>query len=84
MFYKTIVTGLTSLCLLTLLSGCASAPAQTPLAPPLALLQDCLHPDVPVVTNGDLLRLLRAYEGSLDACNIDKRALREWAEKAAP
>ena len=84
MFSKTTVTGLTSLCLLALLTGCASAPQLTALAPPQALLQDCPHPDLPVATNGDLLRLLRGYEAALDACNIDKRALREWAEKVAP
>lgn len=84
MFYKTTALGLTSLCLLALLTGCASAPQLTALAPPQTLLQDCPHPDLPVATNGDLLRLLRAYEAVVEACNIDKRALREWAEKVHP
>jgi hypothetical protein len=51
------------------------------LPPPLALLQDCPHPNTLVATNGDLLRLLRAYEAALGACNIDKQALREWAKE---
>lgn len=84
MFSKTTALGLTSLCLLALLTGCASAPQLTALAPPQPLLQDCPHPDLPVATNGDLLRLLRAYEATVEACNIDKRALREWAKKVSP
>ena len=81
MFSKTTVIGLTSLCLMASLTGCASATKLTVLPPPLALLQDCPHPNTLVVTNGDLLRLLRAYEAALDACNIDKQALREWAKE---
>jgi len=75
--------GLTSLCLLALLSGCATAPPVTLIQrekPPAHLLLDCPLPAQEFRTNADLLAHILALRGSLRGCNDDKAALREWAE----
>lgn len=70
-------TGLTSLCLATLLTGCVSIP--TPRAEYLA---DCSisYPPDRTLTNGDVVRLAEEREFDVRRCNLDKAALRAWFE----
>jgi hypothetical protein len=48
--------------------------------PPLELIRDCPHPELQVRVNSDLAEGILAYRDSLSKCNIDKQALREWAD----
>ena len=80
MFSNKTVIGLTLLSLTLLLSGCATTATQR-VTPPAHLLADCPYPDPgPVVSNGDLIRLLPQWRQALDNCNADKAGLRAWAE----
>jgi hypothetical protein len=49
--------------------------------PPVELLADCPHVVEAYQTNGQLAQTILAYRDSLVKCNIDKQALREWAEQ---
>ena len=64
------------------LAGCASAPIVTTVReqPPVELIQDCPQPLLDVATNGGLARSIQALKGALSLCNLDKQALRKWAE----
>lgn len=70
--------------LLTLCAGCARTPVievQTvKQLPPAHLLLPCPHPEIPtqlsIVT--DTIELLLDYQAALNACNADKRALRQF------
>lgn len=44
------------------------------------LLRHCPEPIVSVRTNGELAQALQSTRAALALCNIDKAALREWAE----
>ena len=77
-----VPSGLLSLCLLVLLSGCATPINDTP---PSYLLEDCVAVRVNAATNADLLDIIDNQRRALRACNDDKAALREWAaSKEAP
>lgn len=54
------------------------------LAPPPQLLADCPAPARPGPTIGDALDYIPRLRGALEACNLDKRALRAWVRGAAP
>jgi len=74
---KTIAAGLASLCLLSLLSGCAScpesAPAQVITACPTPHLEPTPYPVLTGTDNAALLRLVADYEAALRKCNADKQ-----------
>lgn len=68
--------------LLGLLVGC-SAPLKTiRLLPPNELVQDCIAPEVVAGTNKDLANSIILLGDALELCNIDKKALRDWANKS--
>lgn len=78
--WRSIGTGLTSLCLMTLL-GCSMVP-QGPLALPNEALyaQDIPEPPTPQpLTNGGLAALVVDLREALGIANADRAALREWA-----
>ena len=58
------------------LAGCATGAHRYP---PDSLLQDCLRPKVDVSTNAGLAEGVLDYDEALRLCNLDKKALREWA-----
>ena len=68
------------------LAGCArdvvTVREPVPLAPPLALLEDCPEPLPFYTTNGELLDWALDLRASLRACNADKAALRLWRSSA--
>lgn len=78
---KIALTGLLSL----FLTACA-LPSPTVIdrpvkvQPPEELLAECPVPGVPnPLLNGQLAELLLATRSSLESCNLDKKALREWS-----
>ena len=88
-------SGLTSLCLLLLLTGCARGKALALLLPcallagcvsvpkpPAEYLADCsiTYPPDRELTNGDVVVLAEEREFDTRRCNLDKRALRAWYE----
>lgn len=74
---------LTSLLAVALLAGCASTvPKLAPALPPVDLMQDCPVPVTGKATNGELVRAREALVGAIKDCNLDKKALRDWADKA--
>jgi len=84
------MSGLTLFFLLVLLQGCSSSEPQIIRVPyektvvekvyaPEALLEPCYIPDlVAVETNKDLETVAGEAIVSLEACNEDKEAIREW------
>jgi hypothetical protein len=66
--------------LILLLSGCSTVQIVREL-PPVELLADCPNVVEAYQTNGQLALTILAYRDSLVKCNIDKQALREWAEQ---
>lgn len=79
-FTRLPLLGLTSLCLLLFLTGCASTGRTQVLLPPDDLLQDCVADAVEPRTNLDLLRLIQSQRAALAGCNADKAALRAWGQ----
>lgn len=78
-------TGLLSLFLAALLTGCGTTEYVTIVErelPPAHLLQDCPAPAaIRPETNADIIRHLHDWRTALRACNTDKEALRAWAEE---
>lgn len=76
--------GLTLMYLLTfgMLSGCGSTPAlkERAVAPPAQLMQDCVIPARDIQKNSDLVYALMDARDTVALCNIEKAALRKWAE----
>ena len=70
---------LAGLCV-ALLTGCATPQIVRELPPP-ELLRECPAPAVDLRTNGGLALGLLSYHDALKRCNIDKKALRDWAEE---
>lgn len=70
------------LSLLLLLTGCGSCPT-VDRVPPAGLLQDTPAQSWDGVTNEDMLIWCEAQAMALDACNMDKRLLKEWADETA-
>jgi hypothetical protein len=68
-----------------MMAGCQTTgsvqQAEVGIKPPVDLMADCPHPAVSYMTNADLAKAILSYQGALELCNIDKRSLREWAEK---
>ena len=66
-----------------LLTGCATQTQKVLVRelPPPELLRECLHPSIDVETNADLANGIMAYSDALELCNVDKRALQDWANK---
>lgn len=63
------------------LASCASKPTKFAfIPPPQELLRECKAGDVPVLTNGDLIKLIHAGRTALKLCNADKAGLREWVK----
>ena len=78
------MTGLTSLCLLVLLTGCASTERIVVERdkPPAPLLAHCPEPEARLIErNSDLLLSIQDWKHALRNCNIDKEALRIWADQ---
>ena len=62
------------------LVGCnASLPIK--VLPPVELLQDCPESSIDVRTNGGLAAAVPILRHDLKVCNLDKKALRKWAEE---
>lgn len=83
---QTPLSGLISLSLLGLLSGCATSTVTEYLrdVPPAYLLTPCVAPSPLVSTNGELLTYVDALHQTLRSCNDDKTTLREWATSGVP
>lgn len=65
------------------LAGCASQPPKVVnLAPPEALLADCLARKPPLRQNQDLVQYIQELELALASCNVDKGLLRQYLERA--
>lgn len=78
MLSKLSLLGLTSLFLTACGVISAPPPQVVRLAPPTELVQECPIPPRPAnPTNAELARWLNAYHQALEACNEDKRLLRE-------
>lgn len=69
---------LVSLCMVALVGCNASLPIK--VLPPVELLQDCPESSIDVRTNGGLAAAVPILRSDLAKCNIDKAALRAWAE----
>ena len=64
------------------LTGCAINPPKViKLLPPVDLMQDCGKSDVFIAKNKDLAKAYQLRDADLDRCNLDKRALRSWANE---
>ena len=74
---KLLLTGLLALCL----TACAAPSSVIRETPPALLLADCPVPCSVLKTNADLARWALELREALGLCNLDKRALREWAEQ---
>ena len=64
-----------------LLTGCATRVEVVRELPPPELLRECPAPPVDLRTSGGLALGLLSYHDALARCNIDKKALRDWAEE---
>ena len=68
-----------------LLTACGSpllkpAPEVVRILPPAELQQDCPRPAVDMSNNGALLQSLLSCNAQIVKCNLDRAALRTWAE----
>jgi hypothetical protein len=61
------------------LSGCATVVPPAKILPPVELLQDCAEPAQGFKTNGEMAEYLLDLRSALRGCNVDKQALRVWA-----
>lgn len=89
---KNIKNGLILLCLLVLVSACATKPPQVIRVPfketviekvqvPAELLEPCKRADLDTLeTTGDLERVALEAITYLEACDQDKTRIREWQE----
>jgi hypothetical protein len=66
--------------LLVALTGCATRIEYVRELPPPELLEDCKATLSEIKTNGQLAQALLASRDDLAKCNIDKKALRDWAD----
>lgn len=80
MLSKTILAGLLSLSLTAcgVLSKETLVEVPVKAAPPAQLLQDCPLPARTGDDNAALARLSQEQRQALEACNLDKRALRDF------
>jgi PBP1b-binding outer membrane lipoprotein LpoB len=62
------------------LSGCAAAPISGQQPVPEQFLQECVAAKRELRTNGDLSKALLDYREALAACNLDKKAIRDWSD----
>ena len=64
----------------------APAPEVVRILPPAELQQDCPRPAVDMSNNGALLQSLLSCNAQIVKCNLDRAALRTWADtsKAPP
>lgn len=69
-----------SLGALALMAGCGGT-MQVKVLPPVELLQDCAESSITIRTNGDLAKAVPILRQDLRVCNLDKQALRRWAEE---
>jgi hypothetical protein len=74
--FKKLSAGL----LMALLTGCSTVKYVRELPPP-ELLEDCKATLSEIRTNGQLAQAYLDAKNDLALCNIDKRGLREWANK---
>jgi len=83
MLSKTLLSGLTLLSLTACTVPLTRAPETVVvrLRPPSELLQPCPVPKLQGQTNRALAEAYERRGRSLDACNADKAALREWANE---
>ncbi len=64
------------------LAGCAGAPAREQrILPPVDLIQETQAPSGSLTTNRDLANRVLELREALSQCNLDKKALREWADE---
>ncbi len=71
---------LCALFLLVALFGCAAAPILGQQPVPEQFLGECRALEREIRTNGDLAKALQDHKKALTACNLDKRAIREWSD----
>jgi len=69
-----------SLVVLVLMVGCGGT-MQVKVLPPVELLQDCTESNIDIRTNGGLAKAVLTLRQDLKVCNLDKAALRRWAEE---
>jgi hypothetical protein len=65
---------------LLILTGCQTLPPlviEKRVRLPTELLQQCLHPELDLTTNGGLATGILNYQDALDRCNIDKAKIKE-------
>lgn len=74
---KLMRNGLISLSLATCLAACQTTRSVV-IQPDAALLADCPRTAVALAVNADLGRAVLQGREDLDACNVDKRALRAF------
>lgn len=79
MLSKLFLTGLIAPFLLACTTLSPPPPPPVKLLPPVELLQDCPVPHLIGRTNRFLAEGYEARGTALEACNADKKALREWA-----
>lgn len=74
--------GLPALFLLAFLPSCATSQqaAPTQIQPPTAMMLERQGPGCNPKTNNDLLICINQMQEVIDAQNVDKRGLIEWAE----
>jgi hypothetical protein len=61
-------------------ASCAHVTPASRVLPPVELLRDCPHPAGSAATNSSLAEWLLSYRDALRLCNIEKQALRDWAQ----
>lgn len=64
------------------LAGCGTTERLIRERPPFELTADCAKPIIQVKTNRELANSLLTMADALDKCNLDKAAMRRWAEQA--
>jgi hypothetical protein len=64
-----------------LLQACSTAPITGQSPVPEQFLQECRAIQREIRTNADLAKALLDHREALAACNLDKRAIREWSEE---
>ena len=64
----------------SLLMGC-TATLPVKVLPPVELLQDCTESNIDIRTNGGLAKAVPILRQDIKVCNLDKQALRKWAEE---
>lgn len=65
------------------LSGCATAPIPGQQPVPEEFLAPCVAEKRPILVNGDFPRALNDRDRAIEACNLDKEAIRRWSKEVS-